>query len=386
METIGKSRQRQHAAQRTSVNILRYIMDHPSATRRTVAEDLALSFPNVCRIIAGFQDNGTVTVDELKQVGKRGPRSRTLSLRNKIGATIGIDLEATHLRAVALDYANEVVAVLREPVPYAASAEDLVALVAEMAKDMVGLARKEALEVHAVGLGLPGPVIDESTGRAHTEIQTGLCEIEFVPAAAKASGLPTFSAANTLCFAVGHHRFRHPRRQDTDMVVLNRFGLGVCVLRQQDMFSGELGLLPYCQGADAVRYRDVCTGASLLRFARGCGDFRDLHIIVSSPDDPLVRQWLIAATPAFAQAVYCGIVMFAPDRVVIEGIFTNLPEHVRASIIETVTGELETVGLSVPTIGLFEGDDLMGARGAALVARDRVVDEVLTQLVHATRS
>lgn len=386
METKGKSRQRQHAAQRTSVNILRYIMDHPSATRRTVAEDLALSFPNICRIIAGFQDNDTVIVDELKQMGKRGPRSRTLSLRNKIGCTIGIDLEATHLRAVALDYANQVVAVLREPVPYAASAEDLVGLVAGMAKTMVGLAKNEALEVHAVGLGLPGPVIDESTGRAHTEIQTGLCEIEFVPAAEKASGLPTFSAANTLCFAVGHHRFRHPRRQDTDMVVLNRFGLGICVMRREEKFSGELGLLPFGQGAAASHYRDVCTGASLLRFARARGDYRDLHVIVSSPDDQLVAEWLIAATPAFAQAVYCGIVMFAPGRVVIEGIFSNLPEHVRASIIRIVTDELETVGLAVPSIGLFEGDDLMGARGAALVARDHVVDDVLTQLVHATRA
>lgn len=386
MQKTGISRQKQSAAERTSVNILRYIMDHPSASRRTIAEDLALSFPNVCRIIAGFQENGTLTVDEMKQIGKRGPRSRTLSLSNSLGCTIGIDLEATHLRAVALDYANEIVAVRRKPVPYAASAEDMVGLVAKMARDMVGLAKRKRLAVHAVGLGLPGPVIDESTGGVLTQLQTGVGKVEFVPMAQKASELPTFSAANTLCFALGHHRFCHPRERDTEMVVLNRFGLGVCVLRRDERFSGELGVLPFGQGATASHYRDVCTGASLLRFARSRGDYRDLHVIISSPDDPLVKQWLIAATPAFAQAVYCGIVMFAPDRVVIEGIFSSLPNHIRASIIRIVTDELETVGLSVPSIGLFEGDDLMGARGAALVARDRIVDGVLTQLVRATRS
>ena len=386
MNMAKTSRDRQWAAERTGVSILRNIMDHPSATRRTVSEDLKLSFPNVCRLVAAFQDSGILAEHEMRQVGKRGPMSKTLSLRGDIGCTIGVDLEATQLRAVALDYANQVVAVLRKPVPSDTSAGDLTALVAKMARDMVGVAKKKVLPGHAVGLALPGPVIYESTGRVLTELQTGMSDVEFIPEAREAARLPTFSDANTVCFAIGHHRFHHPRRRDTAMVVLNRFGLGVCVLRGDEVFSGELGLLPFGVGSTAIRYHDVCTGASLLRFARKSGDSRDLQAILSSPDDPLLTDWLDAAAPAFAQAIYCGIVMYSPDRVVIEGIFSSLPERVRADIARIVTEKLASVGLSAPSIGLFEGDDLMGARGAALMARDHVADDVLTELVRAMRS
>jgi glucokinase len=380
------SRDRQWAAERTGTSILRYVMDHTSATRRTVSEDLKLSFPNVCRLVAGFQDSGIVTEHEMRQIGKRGPMSKTLSLRGDIGCTIGVDIEATQLRVVALNYANEVVAVLRKPVPADATPDELVALAAKMAGDMIGVARKKSLRCHAVGLGLPGPIVDESTGRVLTELQTGPSEVEFVAEAGRAAGLPTFCAGNVLCFAMGHHRFYHPRRRDTEMVVLNRFGIGVCVMRGDEVFSGELGLLPFGNSPNVTHYHDICTGASLLRRARASGDSRDLQAILSSPDDPLLTEWLDTAVAAFAQAIYSGVVMYSPDRVVIEGIFSMLPERVRAEIARMVTDRLASVGLSMPSIGLFEGDDLMGAKGAALMARDHVADDILIDLVRSARS
>ncbi len=380
------SRDRQWAAERTGTSILRYIVDHPLATRRSVSEDLKLSFPNVCRLVAGFEDSGIVTEHEMRQVGKRGPMSKTLALRGDIGCTIGVDIEATQLRVVALDYANEVVAVLRKPVPADATPQALVALVATMAGDMIDVVKKKALRGQAIGLALPGPIVDRSTGRVLTELQVGLSDVEFGPEAEQATGLPTFCAGNALCFAMGHHRFHHPRQRETEMVILNRFGVGVCVMKGDQVFSGEMGLLPFSAGPEMTRYHDVCTGASLLRRARASGDSRDLQAILSSPDDPLLTEWLGTATPAFAQAIYSGIVMYSPGRVIIEGIFSSVPEHVRAEIARMVTDRLASVGLSAPSIGLFEGDDLMGARGAAMMARDHVADDILIELVRAMRS
>lgn len=386
MTRTKTSRDRQWAAERTGASILRYIMDHPGATRRTVSEDLKLSFPNVCRLVAGFEAAGIVVEHEMRKVGKRGPMSKTLAVRGDIGCTIGVDVEATQVRAVALDFSNEVVAVLRKPVPADTSPERLVELVANMARDTVSVVTRKTLSGHAVGLALPGPIIDQTTGRVSTELQTGHSNIEFVPAAQNATGLLAFCAANTLCFAIGHHRFHHPRQRDTEMVILNRFGIGVCVLRGNEVFSGELGLLPFGTGSTVTRYHDVCTGASLLRRAREQGDPRDLQAILSSPDDPLLTEWLETAIPAFAQAIYSGIVMYRPDRVVIEGIFSRLPERVREEITRIVTANLAAIGFSVPQVGLFEGDDLMGARGAALTARDQVVDDILIGLVRAMRA
>ena len=94
---IRKRREQQSAAERTGRNILRYVLDHPTATRRDTAHDLHLSFPNVCRLVSGFQEQATLVEEHLKQTGKRGPRSKTLSLRADLGCTVGIDLEATRV-------------------------------------------------------------------------------------------------------------------------------------------------------------------------------------------------------------------------------------------------------------------------------------------------
>lgn len=379
------SRERQSAAEKTSTCILRYVVDHPLATRRAAAEDLGLSFPNVCRLMARFQENGLLVEDKLRQTGKRGPRSRAFSLRHDVGCTVGVDLEATQLRAVAFDYSNEVIGEQRQPVSSTASAEKVVEQVAAMAKGTVMLAKQKELAVHAVGLALPGPLIDEAAGRVRTELQTGVREMEFVPAVEKACGVPTFAAANDLCFAIGHHRLRHSRDKNTEMLVLNRFGLSASILRGEEAFNGHLGLLPFDQGSPMRRYQEVCTGASLLRIARERGDTRGLHEIISHYTDPFVEEWLAIAGPAFAQAVYCGIVMYSPNRVTIEGIFTSLPEQVRGDVVRIIAEDLRAVGIAEPAIGLYEGDDLMGARGAALMARDHVADGVLTELVRSMR-
>jgi len=360
-------------------------MDHPSATRRTVSEDLTLSFPNVCRLVASFQDSGIVLERSAKQVGKRGPMSKTLSLKNETGCTLGIDVEATQLRAVGLDYANEVFAVLRKPISAGESPEDLVAEVAKMASELVRVVEKKGLQAQALGLALPGPLTNAKAGRVRTDLQSGISEIEFVPQAEKASGLPTFASDNTLCFALLHHRF-FSRERDIVMVVLNRFGLGASVIKEGEMVAGELGLLPYRTNSGTLHYREVCTGASLLRFVRQSGDARDLQALLSSPDDPLLTEWLETAVPAFAQAIYSAIVLYRPNRVVVEGIFSGFLQDIRHEVSRIVADELAAVGLAAPPIGLYEGSDLSGAQGAALMARDRVADEVLVDLVRSARS
>ena len=77
------------------------------------------------------------------------------------------------------------------------------------------------------------------------------------------------------------------------------------------------------------------------------------------------------------------MVAYNPDRVVIEGIFNKLPDDVRATVLATVNQEIAHSSNMVPPIGFFEGDDLMGARGSALLARDTVADDVLADLIRS---
>lgn len=378
-------REQQSAAERTGLRIIRYVLDHPAATRRDAAHDLHLSFPNVCRLVVGFQEQGTLVEEDLKQTGKRGPRSKTLSLRAELGCTVGVDLESTHVRGIVLDFANEIRGVFRRPIAADASPESVEAMVVGATRSLVASAREQDLEVSAVGLALPGPILDEELGRVRTEMQGGRAEMEFVPAVRTECGVETYAAPNDICFALGHHRMDHARDGKMDVLVLNRFGLSAAVVHDGELYSGHLGLLPYGTESPMRHYRDVCTGGSILRLARSRDDNRQFQELLSSPNDPLVREWMATAIPAFAQAIYSTAMMYSPDRLIIEGIFSKLPREVRNQMMSTIESEITDHGMALPEISFFEGDDLMGARGAAFVARDHIADEIITGLVRAGR-
>lgn len=386
-DSSSTSRRRQKSAERTNISLLRYILDHPGATCKAAAEDLAMSLPNVFRLVAGFKDSGLIVGMHQKQTGKRGPWSQVLSLRSSLGATVGVDLEATRIRGVALDFANEVISETRLPVLPTATPEEIVSSVAEVAADLIEKSRKQNLRAYAVGLGLPGPVNDITRGSVRTELQFGKASLEFVPHVEAACGAPVVAAANSYCFTAGHHRMHKSRGTGIEMVILNRFGLAATLVWDGELYTGashyagDLGLLQY--GTEpGKRYRDICTGSSLLKWARSRGDGRSFQDLLQAPDDPLVCEWLGQAVPAFIQAICSAVVVYNPDTVLIEGMFNKFPTKTKRQILDGVVDEIGRIGNMQPKVRFFEGDDLMGARGAALLARDSIADGILTAIVN----
>lgn len=383
--SASSARRLRKSAERTNINLLRYVLDHPGATCKGAAEDLAMSLPNVFRLVAGFKHSGLIIGRQQKQTGKRGPWSQVISLCSSLGATVGVDLEATSVRGVVLDFANEVRAEMRHALSPSTGPEEIVSAVADVALSLVEESRKDELEPSAVGLGLPGPVTDMTRGSVRTELQFGKASLEFVPLVESRCGLPVFSAANSYCFANGHHRMHKPRGTGIEMVILNRFGLAAALVWDGQLYTGashyagDLGLLPY--GKSGMRYSDVCAGSSLLKWARGNGDDRPFQELLRSPDDPLVQGWLGTAVPAFIRAICNAVVVYDPNTVLIEGMFNSFPEETKRRIVDTALHEIGRVGNMLPEIRFFAGDDLMGARGAALMARDGVADLVLAGLI-----
>jgi len=382
---VRVTRDQQRAAERTSLAILRYVLNHPTATRKDTAQSLQLSYPNVCRLVTFFQEQEVLVEEQSKQTGKRGPQSKTLSLRADLGCTVGVDLESTHIRAIALDFANEFRGVFRRPITGDIKPENIISMVADTARSMLDLAHEQYLQIGAVGLALPGPVIDEQKGRIRTELQGGVADLEFVQAVQDKCDVATYATANDLCFALGHHRMNPPLDSRAEMLVLNRFGLSAVLVRGDQLLTGNLGLLPYGTDLPLRHYRDVCTGAALLRLARSHGVSRQFQDLISSPADPITIEWLSTATPAFAEAIYSAAMMYSPDQLIIEGIFSKLPKEVRANMIRLIENEMTRLGMTPPRVSFFEGDDLMGARGAAFLARDRVADDIITKILQPGR-
>jgi len=382
---IGTRRQR--ALIRTGVTLLRYIMDHPQATSRAAAEDLRMSFPNVCRLVTEFKTLGIIQGTEHKQTGRRGPWSQAVALRGDLGCTIGVDLEATKVRGVVLDFANNVLAVRRRSLSPFETDKEIVSIVASVATTLVHMAQARGVQVYIVGLGLPSPLLDKRLGKIRTNMQFGEATLEFVPRVEEACRIRTSAAPNSNCFAAGHHRIHNPRGRGIDMVVLNRFGIVAALVWKGELYTGAshyagaLGYIPCSEVYPPRPLKEVCTGSSLLEFARAKGDQRSFQELLKSPNDPLVQEWLKQAVPAFAQAIHLAIMTYNPDRVLIDGIFNKFPRKIRSAIVARVQQLVLSTGNMMPEITFYEGDDLMGARGAALLARDLVANDALASII-----
>jgi glucokinase len=407
----------QVAALRAQIRLLRYLLDNDGSTASAAARALQVSVPTVSRLVTAFRASGVVVPRERRPTGRRGPWSLVLSLSPRLGCSIGIDFEATRLRGVIVDFANAVRYEERRAIPARSRADAIVRIAIDLARRLVGRAKRARLTPRAIGLGLPGPIVDVDRGQIETELQFGKAVVEFVPAVEAACGIPVVAAPNTYCFAVAHHRFPReptpgrrrsavaqgdqagsvgavvaqgdqagPARAAVEMLVLVRFGIGVAILWDGRLYrgashAGDLGLLRSAMAACGRRYVDLCTGSSLLRLERQRGGRRTLVELMQATGDPLVGGWLETAVPAFAEAVFTSIVMYGPDRTVIEGVMNLLPLSRREEILERVYGEVDRVGLTRRPVEFFEGDDLMGARGAALLARDQIAAETLEAVV-----
>ncbi len=397
-------RRQSSAALRAQIGLLRYLLDNEGSTASAAARALQISVPTVSRLVTAFRASGVVVPRERRPTGRRGPWSLVLSLSPRLGCSIGIDLEATRLRAVIVDFANAIRYEERRPIPARSRPDAIVGIVVNLARRLVGRAKRARLTPRAIGLGLPGPIVDVGRGQIETELQFGKAVVEFVPAVEAACGVPVVAAPNTYCFAVAHHRFRRqptPDRSrppvepgdhagrfggDVEMLVLVRFGIGIAILWDGRLYrgaahAGDLGLLRSATSPLGRRYIDLCTGSSLLRLERQRGGRRSLTELMQATGDPLVRRWLETAVPAFAEALFTSIVMYGPDRTVIEGVMTLLPLPRREEILERVYREVDRVGLPRKPLEFFEGDDLMGARGAALLARDQIAPATFEAVV-----
>lgn len=375
-------RRQQKAAERTGVNLLRHFLNHPDSTCGAAAADLRMSVPNVCRLVAGFKEAGILVGDTYKQTGKRGPRSLALRIKPDLGCAIGVDLEATHVRGIALDFANNPIGILRQPIPETAGPNEVICAVAEVAGVLETAAEEQGFPISAVGLGLPGTLHHDFGGnRAH--FQFGPALLEFVPVVQGVCGVKTVIGKNSHCFAIGHHRTAPSR--GIEAVVLNRFGVSAAamldgnILTGASNLAGEVGMIKYA--GTSRRLQDVCTGSAILTLARRRGDRRSLQEILSDPEGPIIREWLETAIPAFAQAVFITVAMFNPHHLIVEGIFNQFHESVHEAVRNAMARDLSDLTDAPPPIEFNQDDGLMGARGAAFLARDSVADEILAGVV-----
>src|SRR4051794_21146745 len=132
---------------------------HGELSRAALAAQAGLSRATVAGVVAELIDEGVAVEVTARADGRAGRPAAAVRLDRSAGAVLGVDIGRRHVRGAGSDLGHQILAERVAPIELeahgsehgVATAEVLIRAVLEEA----GVARAE---VHAVGVGLPGPV------------------------------------------------------------------------------------------------------------------------------------------------------------------------------------------------------------------------------------
>jgi predicted NBD/HSP70 family sugar kinase len=141
--------------------VIRALRSAGALTQAEIARTTGLSAATVSNIVRELRSAGTLTVTPTSSGGRR---AQSVSLAKPTGLIVGVEIDATRLRAVLCNHEHEVLA--EETIPYdaAPSVERTLRRTDWLVSTLMRQARVDRSAVLGVGVGLPGP-IDSISGQ-----------------------------------------------------------------------------------------------------------------------------------------------------------------------------------------------------------------------------
>jgi predicted NBD/HSP70 family sugar kinase len=150
--------------------VVRAVRMAGSLTQAEIARSTGLSAATVSNIVRELRDGGTV---EVTPTSAGGRRARSVSLSGDAGTVVGVDFGHSHLRVAVGNLAHQVLAEEAEPIDVDASAQegfDRAEALVQRLIEATGISRGKVV---GVGLGVPGPIEQETGALGSTAILPG---------------------------------------------------------------------------------------------------------------------------------------------------------------------------------------------------------------------
>ena len=143
----------------TVLNIIRFTPE--GISRAELARQLGLSRAAITSIINDLLDCQLVreTADGPMTGGRR---SKLLGINSKGGYVFGVDIGATHLGVLLADMAAQVIDEIDVAFDIGLGPEYCLAKVDDLLRELLVKADLDMADVHAIGVGVPGPVVEEA--------------------------------------------------------------------------------------------------------------------------------------------------------------------------------------------------------------------------------
>jgi predicted NBD/HSP70 family sugar kinase len=314
--------------------------------------------------------------------GGRPPSQFALNPSARV--VIGADLGATHATLAVTDLGGTILATRRSPSLIADGPQAVLSWFVAAARTLLAEAGRDASDLLAIGMGLPGPV-EHDTGRPVTPpIMPGWDGFDVPGFIFAELGVPTLVDNDVNIMAIGEQTRVYPQVRDL-MFVKIATGIGSGIIsggllqRGAQGSAGDIGHVRIERGAGVACHcgnfgclEAMASGPAIVRQLRETGvDVADTNGLVD-----LVRHNDFAAIRAVRQAgrdigevLTIGVSMVNPSVIVLGGRVSGAGEHLLAGVREVVyqrSPPLATQHLSIVQSQAAENAAVLGASVLAL--------------------
>src|ERR687896_304253 len=364
--------------------VLRLIREGRAVTRTDVMDVTGLSRSTVMQRLDLLLSAGLVV--EAPEAGRSsgGRRPAALSLNERGGIVLAADLGAARGRLAVCDLGGSVLAEREEPIRIADGPEPVLDWVGRTFDELLAETGRDAGDVLATAIGVPGPVEVETGRPVSPPIMPGW---DGYPVADHLRGrfrAPALLERDVHAMALGEHRRHHPELAHMVFVKVAT-GIGAGIISDGELLRGNHGRAGDIGHIRAIRQSDVmCTCGN-----RGCvavlatasaviRQLGDEGIDVASAADvvELVRagdavamHHVREAGRVLGAALAAVVSVVAPTAIVVGGEMADASEPLLAGIRESVyqrSSALATRELRILTSRLGPRAGVVGATTLAL--------------------
>jgi predicted NBD/HSP70 family sugar kinase len=187
VDHLGNGDTRRRASRNRVVGVLR---DHGPLSRAEIVKRASLSRATVSSVIAELKEAGLVLEDAADSTGTQGRTPALVRLHSRAGVAVGIDFGKRHLRVAVADLGHQILAERAVELADDHSAGDGIASAAVLVREVLAEAGLAGDAIVGVGMGLPGPVDQETGELGATTILPGWRGVRAADAMAESLEMP----------------------------------------------------------------------------------------------------------------------------------------------------------------------------------------------------
>ncbi|QGF25120.1 ROK family protein [Raineyella fluvialis] len=371
--------------------ILEILRDGTPRTKRDLALLTGQARTTVAQRLAVLTDAGLVReTDEATATGGRPSAAYAFNADDKI--VLAVDLGANHATCAVSDLFGEVLAHTTDAVPIAEGPQTVMGLVLDrldaLRSQVVELSVGPAVrEVMAVGIGLPGPVAQDSGRPTSPPIMPGWDGYDVRRVLEERYGCPVFVDNDANVLALGERAVAWPGVQDL-MYVKVATGIGAGIISGGRLLHGAEGAagdLGHVYSAAAGERPCRCGNRGCLESLAGgmsiAATLTEQGIPAGSPRDvvDLVRAGNLESIHALREAgraigdvLAACTALFNPRVIVIGGEIVEVGEPLLAGVRESIYSRALPLASRNLRVTVAQSGALGGVQGASRMAIDAV--------------